>query len=391
MRFILVIREFVRLFWPMQTNPPSPIRAHIREVLNSKPKTLANWSRLLSGAAARVGGLKLNAYRPPRTTFFVRFGDLAKGRQELPIRVRYRGWEVGTISSGFKAEPVFTRSRPKKDDSALRHVFASLERGLGKENWSSLLTGCEWKSETTRSFFEGLRRLKLAEEYSELAVEEALVQSFRRRPKAFWFEDCSLVQTSGGASIPFKFTAPIVFDQTKSGGWDELAAQLALIKPTNRYGYPDILARCEGAIGGKSERLGVFELKKPGGYVQVSLLQAYAYAVAFDEMQKFWGRNATDSVQNLRKLLGYPPSSPKPLRFAAYAIVAEEEVAQVLSSKLTEAVLKEVGNDVLVGVLGYELSGGAVRLTSAVQRVGRDWKSFMEAAPANRRTVSFVA
>ena len=390
MHFILVISEVVRLFSSMQTTPNSPIRTHIQGLLNNA-KTLANWARLITGAATRVGGPKLNAYCPPRTAFFVRFGDLAKGRQELPIRVRYRGWEVGTIRSGFKAQPVFTRSRPKKDASALKKVFATLEDALGKEDWSSLLTGCEWTSETTRSFFEELRRLELPDEYSELAVEEALVQSFRRSPKAFWFEDCSLVQTSGGgASIPFKFTAPIVIDQAKSGKRDEPSVPLALIKSTNRYGYPDILARCEGAIGNKSQRLGVFELKKPGGNVRVSLLQAYAYAVAFDEMQKLWSQNATAPLQSLRNLLGYPKPSPKRIQFAAYAIVAENEVAKVLNSELTKAVLNEVGSDILVGVLGYKLSGRAVQLTSAVQWVGGDWKCFMKDAPDNRRTVSLA-
>lgn len=388
---ILVISEFVRLFSSMQTNPNSPIRTHIQKLLSDTPDTVANWARLIAGAAARAGGVKLNAYCPPRISFFVRFGDLANGHQDLPIRVRYRGWEVGTIRSGFQAQPVFTRSRPKKDASALKKVFATLEDAPGKEDWRSLLTGCEWTSETTRSFFEGLRRLELPDEYSELAVEEALVQSLRKSPKAFWFENCSLVQTSRGASIPFKFTVPIVIDQTKRGNWDEPAARLALIKSTTRYGYPDILARCEGAIGGKSQRLGVFELKKPGGNVPVSLLQAYAYATAFDEMQKLWGQNAPDSVQSLRNLLGYPKPSPKRIRFAAYAVVAEKDVAEVLDSKLTEAVLKEVGSDILVGVLGYKLSGGAVQLTSAVQWGGRDWKCFMKDAPANRRTVSLVA
>lgn len=373
----------------MKTNPASPIRTHIRELLVSNPKTVAKWARLISGAATRSGDLTLNAYRPPRTAFFVRFGALASGRQNFPIRVRFRGWDVGMIRSGFGTQPMFVRSQPTKRDSELRRAFVSLEKTLGETDWTILRNGCAWTSKVTRAFFKGLRDLSLPDEYSELEIEEALIKSLRP-PKAFWFDNCSLVQRIGRASIPFKFTAPIVIDQTENGDWDEPSARLALIKPTNHYGYPDLLARCEGAIGGKSQRLGVLEIKKPGGYGGVSLLQAYAYAVAFDEVQCLWSQDTADSLQNLRKLLGYPNPSPKQIRFAAYAIVAEDEVADVRENKLTDSVLREAGDAVLVGVLGYELARGAVRLTSAVQWVDRQWKSFLDAAPVDRRIVSLV-
>ena len=122
----------------------------------------------------------------------------------------------------------------------------------------------------------------------------------------------------------------------------------------------------------------------------MALLQGYAYAVAIAELQQ---RCQADQVLNkaLRDMLGYTGARPCPIPMAAYAVVHQKDVSKVQEcNRLTDAVLEECGNEVLVGILGYELDKDGIRLTSAVQCADGKWNNFMETAPATRRTVSLV-
>lgn len=135
----------------------------------------------------------------------------------------------------------------------------------------------------------------------------------------------------------------------------------------------------------------VLELKKPDGNARFSLLQAYAYAVAFDEAQRLNTPTSPNFRQSLRELLGYLRPRPKLIRFAAYAVVDEKDIAKAYGSEQTKEVLKEAGDDVLLGVLGYKLEPDGIRLTHAQHWVDGHWKDVLEDSPEDRRLVPLTS
>jgi hypothetical protein len=383
LRSILVISDFVRLFLPMQISP-APIRDHIKELLSGDSGAFERWGTLVTNAAANAEWLGRQANQRPGISFFAKMGDVAAATAVWSISVRRRGFELGILELRPPHPPNFTLQQPKKEKSVLTRVFTPLAENLRDDHWNELQNGCEWASAPAREFFKLLATCKPTRRPRELALEEALVAGLRKR--RFWFRNCSLVQWEKGQSFPFKFTSPIIVRQGGVGA--QIPKLHELVLAADSYGATDILVRAQAALGGGRKRVAVLELKKPRGNASVSLLQAYSYAVALDEAQRLENPKTPDFQQSLRQLLGHSKPTPKRIRFAAYAVVDDKEVAKVRNSKLTEMVLQEAGDNMLVGILGYKLDVGGIRLTQAKQWVDGKWTDFMLAAPADRRIVS---
>ena len=366
---------------------PAPIRDHIKGLLSDDSGAFERWGKLVTSAAANAEWLGRQANQRPGISFFAKMGDVAAARAVWSISVRRRGFELGILELRPGHPPNFKLQQPKKEKSVLTRVFTPLAEKLRDDHWNELQKGCAWASAPAREFFKLLATCEPTRRPRELALEEALVASLRER--RFWFRRCSLVQWEKGQSFPFKFTSPIVVRQGGSGA-SQAPKLLELIQAADSYGATDILVRAQTAFGGHSERLAVLELKKPGGKARFALFQAYAYAVALDEAQCLESPNAPCLHRSLRQLLGHSKPTPKRIRFAAYAIVDDKKVAEVRNSKLTEMVLQEAGDNVLVGILGYKLDVGGIRLTQAEQWVDGKWTDILQAtaAPMDRRIVS---
>ena len=320
-------------------------------------------------------------------------GDVAGGCEDLEAKLRRHGVELGTVKLSRKNSPKFELKKPG-ETSPLNAVFASIRKESPADDWSQLMRGCDWRSEAVTRFLASMRERPLPDTIKEQMIEDSLVQSFSRSKKngRFWFNYCALAEPSAvGQVFPFKFNLPIIVDQgnaraIRSGRWNEL------INPTEDYGAPDILVRCQKVLGNGRKRLGIVELKKErSNHAEVSLLQGYAYAVAISELQKIYAENQP-VLKALRTLLGYSAGQPATIPLAVYALVEQGDVDVVKHEKnlLTKAVLSECGS-ILVGVLGYELNKETkqMKLTSAVQWVKGGWKDIKRSA--TRETVSLVA
>ena len=370
----------------MQTTTTS-IRDHIKRLLRdpigAETAAFARWQKLVIQAAANTTRLEPSANRRKGISFFAKMGDIAGKLPTVSVSVRWRGLEVGTLEmQPTKKSPIFFVKMPNEPKSKLQNVFASLRKRLGHDYWKRLEgeNGCEWASEPASEFFKLLTNGGFSDSSPELAIEESLAASLRPSKLSFWFQRCALVQWKMGKWLPFKFTVPITIQQKGAASLDKL------IQTTKRYGATDILLRTEGSFGGRRKRLAVLELKKPGGKAELSLLQAYAYAVALDEAQD--GKHP-DFHRSLRRLLGYPKDSPKHIQFAAYAVVAQHDVQKMCDSELTKRVTREAGDDVLTGILGYELKDKLIYIKSAVQFVNGKSKDIL--GDSRRQSVNFVA
>ena len=387
------------------TTDRTPIRSFVKNLLNSDSNLagVGCWEEQVRGAASRTEWLRRLIQTPRGIDLFTRLGEVANGRPSLKVYARRFGTDLGTIYLRRNDRPTFRLKTPDIN-SPLNHTFEAVRRELSSpEDWQKLMRGCEWDAPALRSFFAAIVRQPLEgalDRVKEQPLEDALIRSLRN--DLFWFDGCQLAEDQNpGQAFPFKFRLPIRVEQGESkairdGSWQKLILEpgttsVSESKRRASYGAPDVMVRSHGCFGRNRRRLGILELKQPGsGKAKMALLQGYAYAVAIAELQQ---RCLADRVLNkaFRNMLGYTGAKPCPIPMSAYAVVHQKDVLKVREGNpLTTAVLEECGNEVLVGILGYELDNNAIRLTSAVQWVGDKWESFLETAPAGRRTVSLV-
>ena len=374
----------------MQTNP-TPIRSHIQKLLKN-PAAMDRWETLVIGAAQRIKWLKRLLHTPSGFGLFATFGDVARCRLNLEVKLRRHGAELGTVRLTPQHAPQFKLKKPGKR-SPLNAVFDSIRQENPADDWPKLVSGCDWRSGAVRRFLARIRAHALPDSIKEQMLEDALVKSFARRKThgKFWFDHCALAEPrAAGQVFPFKFALPIIVNQEnttaiKSGQWEKL------INPTEDYGAPDILVRCKMTLSVRGWRLGVVELKKERpNHASVALLQGFAYALAIAELQGICSNNQPVRAA-LRTLLGFTVARPATIRLAVYALVEERDVPAVKEKNpLTEAVLSECG-EILVGILGYKLckDTNEIKLTSAVQWTGGIWKNIEPDAP--RKSVNLVA
>ena len=323
--------------------------------MSPKEAKVCDWQHLVKQATEYPQWRKPLIRSPQGTTLFTRLGEFKKGASKpLLLSVRLRGMGIGTVfvdpdshSREFKA------ARPEKENGRLYGLLkrAGFDPAQAR---AGVFSGVPWNSEDRRDY---VKRLWLcadadgSDDKLEKAIEEDVVRALKgsKHEGAFQGLRIRLVEKNMGQKLPFGFAVPIRIDQeTKASvpapGW---------ISNSSGYGYIDVLATVDAALGDGSERVAVLELKKPRGKAKVALLQGYAYAVAIHAAARSRiGRDLLDLLSLKKK--------PANLKLAAYAMVPLSDVKVVQSSPLTKAVLREIDDDFLAGIIGYEYDKNGV-------------------------------
>lgn len=383
------------------------IARRVDEVLFKSPASecLKNWCKLVRdavigkvapkwksppGRSRKAKGIA-RAARPKRDGFhlFARIGELKRNATRMTLSIRKHGVEVGILELGStKADPVryeLIFKIPKlTTDGELKALLAGPDGVIPPAIEQLLGRVLPWNGKEARRYFKRIR-VHQPQRRLEVSIEQELVEllSGKRGGKPQWARNTEVVQVQFGAKagkgwkFPFKFPVPVTIDQTNTA----LKAPLNIRPPSpGKRGYADIVVRGRGnRVWKAKERLGILELKKPGGHSEVALLQAYAYCTSLVQAISAADKPTASAIRQILHY-GSGKSGGRDLNrfdrvnFAAVAVLprAEVELLQThLNTKLVQSEDLVQSGRVLLRLMLYEPSGSdRVEITEII-----DWNT----------------
>lgn len=381
------------------------IAGRVAEVLFKSPTSecLDNWCKLVRDAVAgksapkwkspgvrsgRTEGIARTA-RPSRRGFhvFARIGELKRNATRITLSIRKHGVEVGILELGStRTGPVpfeLIFKTPKlTTDGELKALLAGPDGVISSAIEPLLGRVLPWNGEEARRYFKRIREHQ-PQRRLEGSIEQELVEllSGKRGGKPKWARNTEVVQVRFGDAagkgwkFPFKFPVPVTIDQTNTA----LKAPLNIRPPSpGKRGYADIVVRGRGSRVWKAkERLGILELKKPGGHSEVALLQAYAYCTSLVQAISAADKPTASAIRQILHY-GSGKSGGRDLNrfdrvgFAAVAVLPRAEVELLqkhLNTKLVQSEDLVQSGRVLLRLMLYEPSGSdRVEITEII-----DW------------------